>query len=144
MKNLSDYQTGLIEQLVSTLHDTEEKEHVQNIIIDAIMFERLSLAMQRLLKVFDPTTKDSWEPANEYFGVYNSFNALGIKHPSDFNKEKLYLALTGPLIKIFNEMVERDMEDQSKKTAEDLAKYILLEWECFVKKVRFGKITLEF
>ncbi len=148
MKKAMDYQMELLETVRSTLQELRKREHVQNIISDAIVFERVSTGMQKLFKAFNAESEE-WEPS-EYFGIYNAFPALGISTPPDLERERVYLSIANQLLKIFNDLVERDLKklnkkeipEQFKRTAEDLSKHILLEWEIFLNKVRFGKLQL--
>lgn len=98
------------------------------ILIDAILFARISNRMMDILNAFNPkVTKHEFEPEMQYNGICNAVNILKIK---DENLDNILGA-------IFNDIVYGNRSkgiEESTVIATELAKIIFTKWLEAIKK----------
>ncbi|MDP2687788.1 MAG: hypothetical protein Q8O62_11235 [Aequorivita sp.] len=103
-----------------TLDDQQQEKMVKQILTDAVIFERTSSAVNKILQSFGPDA-ENWEAQDHYHGFWPAINLLG------FYGDKNNQIITDGLTRIFYQQVKKN-----NTTADKMATIIFEQWMEFL------------
>ncbi|MEX2336370.1 MAG: hypothetical protein WD555_03765 [Fulvivirga sp.] len=132
-----------MEQII--LDSEQRRSLVLDIIRDAIILEDIYQSMNQVKKAVKPrnynSDEDEWRPLEWPHGIFNAYPLMGYYAKSLEEEEKI-IPIRDELNSIFSDMVKENEKRQVKKEAENLAQHVLIEWEDFLKEIKF-KIRIQ-